>query len=452
MMRFPLFVMLFAAVIPLTAQAQTTVRVAITQHNALPAQLSDATADQLLAAMSSLLQIGDSNSDVACPVTFARVGPVGTFTSAEIPFSIASEQAFENTINQGNSIKIVGEILWCGSLLPGIAGCADVGGPRMVVTRRSSSIEAVIWAHEFGHTTGSSHRDIPLQLMRPSAIPDMREVNSIECQRKLTVNHLAPGPQAITIDENVGPPLAQLMDAEPGGVGPQAVEDFVRDVKIDGVSYLEASRFGAEHIPFLVGVLADETQKETWSNVVSALGAIGDETAVIALLEFLRSDPDATLDVVATMAKADVLIALGWAAAKDETGPALQTLLSGTDGDWWAETMGINWKTPVYASREDLIQSLVTRSIVGLTLSGSTAARIRLEQLGTQTRDPGATAAPFERSAIEELAPGAIFIFDRLSPSTQMTLQLNGGEAYISDQLSEFDRIDQLGLIEYYSN
>lgn len=452
MPRFPLFLLFVAGMAPLSASAQTTVRVTIAQNNALPAQMSDAKADQLLSAMSSLLQAADSNSDVACPVTFQRVGSVGTYTSAEIPFSIASEQAFEDTINQGNAIKIVGDILWCGTFLPGIAGCANVGGPRMIVTRRSASLEAVIWAHEFGHTTGSSHRDVPQQLMRPSAVPDMREVNGLECQRQLTVNHLAPGPQAITIGDDVGPPLAQLLNADTVNVGPQAIEDFVRDVNIDGVSYLEASRFGAEHIPYLVTVLADETQKATWTNVVSALGAIGDERAVVALLDFLRSDPDATLDVVATMAKSDVLIALGWAAAKDETGPALQTLLNGTDGDWWADTMGINWTTPIHASREDLIQSLVTRSIVGLTLSGSTAARIRLEQLGTQTRNPQENAAPFERGTIEELAPGAITIFDRLSPSTQLTLQQNGGDAYISDQLTEFDRIDQIGLMEYYSN
>ena len=40
-------------------------------------------------------------------------------------------------------------------------------GPRLAVVRFTPNQEAVLWTHEFGHTTGSPHRDGAGALMQP---------------------------------------------------------------------------------------------------------------------------------------------------------------------------------------------------------------------------------------------------------------------------------------------
>ena len=155
----------------------------VRQHAALPTQLDAVRVDGILVEMTGLVQGADGSTDVACEVGFARFGQLGTFTSDEIPFSINNEADFRRVDGIGGSVKVVGEINWCGRLGVGIIGCASTPGPRLAVVRFTPNQEAVLWTHEFGHTTGSPHRDGAGALMQPFIGADHRGVDQGECTR-----------------------------------------------------------------------------------------------------------------------------------------------------------------------------------------------------------------------------------------------------------------------------
>ena len=127
--------------------------------------------DGIFVEMTELVQGPDGSTDVACEVGFARFGELGTFTSDEIPFSINNEADFRRINGIGGSVKVVGEINWCGRLGVGIIGCASMPGPRLAVVRFTPNQEAILWTHEFGHTTGSPHRDGPARSCSRSSAP-----------------------------------------------------------------------------------------------------------------------------------------------------------------------------------------------------------------------------------------------------------------------------------------
>ena len=155
----------------------------VRQHAALPTQLDAVRVDGIFVEMTGLVQGADGSTDVACEVGFARFGQLGTFTSDEIPFSINSEADFRRVDGIGGSVKVVGEINWCGRLGVGIIGCASTPGPRLAVVRFTPNQEAVLWTHEFGHTTGSPHRDGAGALMQPFIGADHQGVDQTECTR-----------------------------------------------------------------------------------------------------------------------------------------------------------------------------------------------------------------------------------------------------------------------------
>ena len=148
-------------------------------------------------------------------------------------------------------------------------------------------------------------------------------------------------------------------------------------------------------MPELQRLLQDPAAEDTWRNVVGTLGAIGTERAKDVLITYLFSDPDGQLSPAAYIAKSDVPVALGWLVHKSDDREALELLINATDGDWWM-AQGIDWSTPIHRNREDLIASLVTKAIIGLTLSGTEEAEIRLAQLQGQL-DPSARAAVLSR-------------------------------------------------------
>jgi hypothetical protein len=131
-----------------------------------------------------------------------------------------------------------------------------------------------------------------------------------------------------------------------------------------------------------------------------------------------------------------VPVALGWLVHKSDDREALELLIEATDGNWWV-ARGIDWSTPIHRTREDLVASLVTKAIIGLTLSGTEEAEIRLAQLQGQL-DPNARAAALSRGEravmTERLGSNAVASVTSVSPATRDAVLQSGGDRFLEAQ------------------
>ena|SRR5689334_13788490 len=125
-----------------------------------------------------------------CNVKFRLKGGIGTFKSA--PATIENESDLEAAHNVPADVKIVQKIHFCVGKHDdeGYVGCSwrPEGRTKTVIVTRlagGSSRRPLVWAHEFGHTTGLQHRadSKNLALMTPCGINTFNEiVTKDECQ------------------------------------------------------------------------------------------------------------------------------------------------------------------------------------------------------------------------------------------------------------------------------
>jgi hypothetical protein len=142
--------------------------------------LSNARADTILSNASTILQTNDGPGDVACDVRMVRSGNVTTFTTGNGIINSAAN--FNAVIGLPGNVKVVRQINWCGGLIPNVIGCAPRPGNSLAVVRRTNvNVEAVLWAHEFGHNKGLPHRNGTRAVMRPTINVNNKRINSTEC-------------------------------------------------------------------------------------------------------------------------------------------------------------------------------------------------------------------------------------------------------------------------------
>jgi hypothetical protein len=198
------------------ASAQQTYSLSVSRHRAVPA-LSDGDVRRILADASRMLQKNprhDGDDDVACNVTLTLKGSVGTFASPNTPVVDrdnidAVHRVDANVAGVDFHVKVVKEINFCRPDLPAepFVGCSFsppdfrsmiVVHPKLHKDAQGRPLsrypDHLLWAHEFGHLTGSGHRDddqLALMTRCPLNtqflnISDARvRVNSEECRRLL---------------------------------------------------------------------------------------------------------------------------------------------------------------------------------------------------------------------------------------------------------------------------
>ena len=198
------------------ASAQQTYSLSVSRHRAVPA-LSDGEVRRILADASRMLQKNprhDGDDDVACNVTLTLKGSVGTFASPNTPVVDrdnidAVHRVDANVAGVDFHVKVVKEINFCRPDLPAepFVGCSFsppdfrsmiVVHPKLHKDAQGRPLsrypDHLLWAHEFGHLTGSGHRDddqLALMTRCPLNtqflnISDARvRVNSDECRRLL---------------------------------------------------------------------------------------------------------------------------------------------------------------------------------------------------------------------------------------------------------------------------
>ena len=145
------------------------------------ATLDNARADAILADATNVLRTNDGPGDVACAVELVRQGDVTAFTAGD--GSIDSQAEFETVVvNSPGNVKVVNAINWCSTLKPNVIGCAPRPGSALAVVRFTENQEGILWAHEYGHNKGLSHRtDDQNVVMFPSIATNRLRVNQAEC-------------------------------------------------------------------------------------------------------------------------------------------------------------------------------------------------------------------------------------------------------------------------------
>ena len=177
------------------AGAQTMHSLTVSIHEGVTPKLGASDVKGILAAASRLLQTKDDAQDVSCNVGFALKGEVGTFTSAPAVINTAADLEAVHSVPA--DVKVVQTIKYCVGKFSeeGFLGCAwrPEGRPKTVIVASlvGDGMAPLVWAHEYGHTTGLLHRQDKngFALMTPCAIQAFsRHVDQVEC------DHFIAGP------------------------------------------------------------------------------------------------------------------------------------------------------------------------------------------------------------------------------------------------------------------
>jgi hypothetical protein len=203
-----------------SAQA-ATYSLSVSRHHDVPT-LSEPEVTAILAKAWKMLKKDSSHNDdedMACDVSFTLKGPVRTFTLPGA--AIVDENNIEDVHDVDSNVagdfhvKIVKEIRFCrpeigtGQRYDGCSYSSDsrsiiVVHPKLHRDRNGNPLpnypDYLLWAHEFGHLTGSGHRrDASVALMTACSVAGFKipdscvRVSRAECRRLLS----GPGkPQA----------------------------------------------------------------------------------------------------------------------------------------------------------------------------------------------------------------------------------------------------------------
>ena len=134
----------------------------VRNHAAVPPLGADQ-ANAILLEGTSLLETDDGSGDVATCVHLVRTGQVTTFTIGNGLVNdgiINTEAEFDAVVAEPGRVNVVNQINWCGPFVSNAIGCAPPGGSSFTVVRHPpTSLEGVLWVHEFGHNKGLEHRN-----------------------------------------------------------------------------------------------------------------------------------------------------------------------------------------------------------------------------------------------------------------------------------------------------
>lgn len=165
------------------------------------------------------------------------------------------------------------------------------------------------------------------------------------------------------------------------------IEEYVRQVYINGISYEEASRYSAEEALEVLGLLNSSEEERFWANIVIVASMAGDERVVGPILDFIERSQSGEINRDQYNAKTSAIMSLGYVIHHTENDEALDYLLQSLDPEIWDERR-IRWNSPIHDEYENLYIQLSTMAVLGLGLSGNSEAADALRSLEERSDSP----------------------------------------------------------------
>lgn len=334
--------------------------------------LTDANAKAIFSQASAVLQSKDGSDDAACNVTFSLAGSVSTF-DFPTPAEIDTPDDFRVVCSRPGYVHIVNTINNCsGMSKPGVAGCSETPGKCMIVVRLDNpdppDEEGILWAHEYGHTKGLQHRNDENAVMNPYLGTTERGVNIAECQAFKGQRQVASN--------------------SPAGATKPAITEFVHRNYAEGIPFEVASSYTREDAEKLIAMLDNPDEKPYFTNIVVALGMIGDPIAVQPLRSFVEKG-EGSIDPQTLRAKTSALIALGYVVNRHNDESALAYLAQGLNPRNWKEKK-LKWTLRGIGDLEQRNISLIKASALGLGIAGTqeAASALNSAQFTIESIDP----------------------------------------------------------------
>jgi hypothetical protein len=333
-------------------------------------------ADKVLKDASTVLQVDDDGAgagDIACNVKLSRTMDVRDFAS-DAPSAVNSAADGAAVHAEDSFVKIVDSITSCGGIKGSYAGCTKTPGRSMIVVASENGLD-IVWAHEFGHATGLQHRNAPKAVMTGAPLAsDQKYLNQKECDSYIN------GPP-ITLSTINAPEQPKEKGTSSDGVSMSLLE-LAHAPFSDRVPYSLIQGMSNAQMPALLSMLSDLREQDSWANVVTIAGIVGDPEMVSVLNRFLDSSSSGGNPSAIFRSKAAALIALGYLAHRFPDSDALASLIPRTNVDAWA-TAG-PWVGETLKTRAAKINSLREVAMIGIALSGRqealpwlTAARVQ---------------------------------------------------------------------------
>jgi hypothetical protein len=342
--------------------------------------------DTNFANASTALQVDSGANDLATNITLQRLD---SFTFSGGGSTDVVDTSTEYAATRDNSsqsyVTIVNTLNWCTGLVGSWGGCADVGAANGLLVIRSLAISSqggIVYAHEFGHSTGLTHDNTGNQIMDP----DVLTVNDNRCRttaicnsfRRIFQANCAPlgGFIAKAIcSPTIGSLVAQeALSQASSALALNAADNFAEGSDFSGVPIEElALNFIVDHIPHeaeffygqddvavLSAMLEEAADTPFNRTIVTLIGLTSDGTNedVFAIQDYLgRKDAEVSA----------AMIALGYLVNRTGSDIALDVLLG---------------------ALSDKSSRFSNASALGLAVSGDATALAALQDRSRGERDP----------------------------------------------------------------
>jgi len=140
--------------------------------------------DAALANVTTVMNLENGSTDMACCIKLARSGDAKTFGVNGDGLDVITTSGELNAV-LGNNVarfKVVDYIGYCGGPGTNIIGCGETPGNSIALVRLGGvGDEGKLWAHELGHNTGLGHNPTSGFIMYGSLLSSNTKLASYEC-------------------------------------------------------------------------------------------------------------------------------------------------------------------------------------------------------------------------------------------------------------------------------
>ncbi len=355
---------------PLDSTAAFTFNMTVARHTDLV--VSEAEVDAKLVAAATVLRLVETECpDVATDTAFVRTGSLGTFDAGGA--SVTTEAQLDDVFAVDQDVKVVEFMVGvCGvpaDDMTVVLGCASAGGTLVIV----ATAPADVWAHEWGHVQGLTHRDeCPRNVMHSFEL----ETNAVnEFERTAFLNETPTGfAKVVAPAEMDWQPLARTE-----GESMQAwLTRLATGRYLAGIPAPALAEVGLMSASLLEEMLWLPEFAGSQGNIARMIGYSGEGRACSSMIACpTRMAGELSFDQLAAVAES--ILAVGRLSKHDDSGVALQWLIEGTSAEAWS-ARGVNWS---YASLQGRSAAELSArlSVMALGLTDSPAALAHLRTL-----------------------------------------------------------------------